>query len=122
MWNLVCTDPNIYYGLAVESHVLTKISIKIVQVLRWFVKDSEEMVDEEILRDLSELRVIFDTGKDGPVYTCFTVNKEQAKRLQKIVSTEIDIEKYDYFVGADAGYKVVQRLMKREAEVIDRTK
>lgn len=74
------------------------------RVLRWFDRESDELVGSAPLRGigLPTLQQMFDVPSDNPMYDCFPVTPSQASQLQAYVDVPIELNRFDYFVEADA--------------------
>lgn len=72
--------------------------------LHWYDKISESAVGDEDLKgiDLQSLQQLFGVPAHDSMYDCWEVKKEHLSRLQKCVSHSICLEKYDYFIEAQA--------------------
>jgi hypothetical protein len=72
--------------------------------LRWFAKSGDELIGEVPLDSLSldALRALFGAPAHDPMYDSFPVRTEHIAILQSKVNHPIDLERYDYFVEADA--------------------
>ncbi|MHB1155642.1 MAG: DUF7683 domain-containing protein [Phycisphaerales bacterium] len=73
-------------------------------VLRWFDRKSDEMAGSAPLRGihLATLQQLFGRSKADPMYDCYPVTARQTPRLQSCVDAPIQLDRYDYFVEADA--------------------
>ena len=77
----------------------------VTRMIRWFQKDpGEEFVGEATLRDvdLGELQRLFSVPRDNPMYESYPVRQEHVSTLQAHVDVPIELDRYEYFVEADA--------------------
>jgi hypothetical protein len=78
---------------------------EVVRILRWFEKDSGNgLVGEAIMAHarLQELQVLFDVPPPNPMYDCWLVGPAQSDAVSRMAGVTIDLERFDYFVEADA--------------------
>jgi len=77
---------------------------RVCRVMRWFDRSSDELVGSAPIRGihLTELQRMFGVEPDDPMYDCYPVTPTQASQLQACVDVPILLDKYDYFVEADA--------------------
>jgi len=73
---------------------------KIRRYLQWYDKNSEVVVGDESLKNisLSVLQTIFNVQKENPMYESWEVKAEHLIKLQKYVNHTISLNKYSYFV------------------------
>ena len=74
------------------------------RVLRWFDRVSDELVGSAPILGvkLVDLQRMFGVEPDNPMYDCYPVTPTQASQIQACVDAPILLDKYDYFVEADA--------------------
>jgi len=72
--------------------------------LRWFDRRGEHLVGEKELTGitLEELQTMFSVSADNPMYDCFRVQAPQVDRLARAIGDRLDMDKFEYFVEADA--------------------
>jgi len=78
---------------------------KVERVLRWFEKEGNNLVGEQVLDDvkLEQLQELFGISSENPMYDCYRVEtSEQIEYFQKLLNFQLDIESYEYFVECDA--------------------
>ena len=86
------------------THLTPPETAPVVRVLRWFNRETEELAGSAPLKniDLPRLQRMFRAKADDPMYDCFEVTTIEAGQLQVHVDVPIELEKYHYFVEADA--------------------
>ena len=69
-------------------------------ILRWFDRESLELVGEESLGPISEygVRILLDVPFDDPALDEYSVAPDHVETLSGIVSTAIDLNRYAYRV------------------------
>lgn len=77
-------------------------SYRIIRVLTWFQKDGDALVGEEALKGITvdELQRLFGTSPDDPMYAEYPARAPHVPRLQQCVNHRIDLNAFEYFVGA----------------------
>lgn len=78
--------------------------VNVHRILRWFNREDDELVGSAPLHgiNLTDLRRLFDVKDDDPMVDCYRVNAAHASQLQAYVDVPLLIDRYDYFVEADA--------------------
>ena len=51
---------------------------------------------------LADLQELFSVASDDPMYDSFPVTEAQVEPLNRATGISIDLQRYDYFVDADA--------------------
>lgn len=77
---------------------------KIDRVLRWFEKEGDDLVGEEVINNinLKHLQNLFKIDPENPMYDCYSVESaEQINYMQSLLNFELDTKSYDYFVECD---------------------
>ena len=77
---------------------------KIARVLRWFEKEGDDLVGEEVINNinLKHLQKLFKIDPENPMYDCYPVESaEQINYMQSLLNFELDTKSYDYFVECD---------------------
>lgn len=78
---------------------------KVERVLRWFEKEGNNLVGEEVLDDvrLEQLQKLFVISPENPMYDCYPVeSSDQIEYFQKLLNCRLDTYSYEYFVECDA--------------------
>lgn len=72
------------------------------RMLRWFDRQTDELAGQEALRGarVEELSRIFNRPADDPMYASYEVLDAQRKAIQPLVTHEIQLDQYAYFVEA----------------------
>ena len=72
--------------------------------ITWFDPQAERLVGEADLQNfpLSELQQLFGEPADQPMYDCYPITPEKLPALQPHVEHTIRLDRYDYFVEAEA--------------------
>lgn len=68
--------------------------------LTWFEKYGDRLVGEVALQDiaLADLQALFKLESDDLMLECYPVRPIHKRYLQQLVSHELDLDLYDYFV------------------------
>lgn len=76
----------------------------VCRVVRWFDRTTDELVGSAPIHgiELGDLQRMFGVGPDDPMYDCYAVTPVQASQLQAYVDAPMLLDRYDYFVEADA--------------------
>lgn len=75
------------------------------RLVRWYEKDpGNAMVGEAYLHDitLSKLQALFNVPAENPMYDCWPVRPEHLSALIPHLSVQMELDRYEYFVEADA--------------------
>lgn len=78
---------------------------RVIRKLVWFRKDNDELVGRADLRGipLRDLRTLFNSPPDDPnLYLCYEVGAVQKEAIQCHVEHRIRLDRYAYFVEAEA--------------------
>lgn len=72
----------------------------IVRKLRGYEKNGDALILEIKLPplDISYLQNLFGIDKDNPMYDAYEVHEKQKIVLEKYITEEIDLDRYDYFL------------------------
>lgn len=84
---------------------------KVERVLRWFEKEGNNLVGEQVLDDvkLEQMQELFEISSENPMYDCYRVeSSEQIEYFQKLLNFQLDLQSYEYFVECDAGSNMIQ--------------
>ena len=75
---------------------------QVVRVLRAFRWDNDELAGEWPIRglELPDLRELFDASDE--MYASYPVRREHVPTLERATGHAIDLDRYAYFVDADA--------------------
>ena len=74
-------------------------------MLRWFEKDPSDAFAGELELEgisLPVLQAMFHVDEDNPMYDCWSVEAEHVDMIQKHSRIRLELDKFDYFLEADA--------------------
>ena len=83
--------------------VSPKIKQQVIRVLRWYEKNGDALVGEQVLNlDLHWLQKLFGESRDSLMFECYPVSRMQARYLQRRLRRSFDLDSYAYFLECDA--------------------
>lgn len=93
---------------------------RVTRKIRWFRKDNEQLAGEADLHGITlrQLRQLFGCPADDPMYDCAPVTQAHVSKLQPhVVGHHIRLDRYEYFVEADAGTSRARAAVPRHRSV-----
>ena len=74
------------------------------RMVYWFDKASDSFVGKAELHDITllELQRMFNVPADNPMYDCWPIYAEHLGALMPHLAVPVDVDRYAYFVEADA--------------------
>lgn len=77
--------------------------MEVVRYLRWYDKTSERLAGE-LQHDvpLAKLQALFGVPTENIMYDCWPVTEREAVVLRGLLNVELQLDKFDYFVEANA--------------------
>jgi hypothetical protein len=75
---------------------------RVERILTAYPRDCEELVGEWRLAglELNELQAMFNRPADDPMYDEYEVKPQHAERLGRAIGQQLDLARFEYFVGA----------------------
>ena len=70
----------------------------------WFSRVTDELMGEETLRgvEADDLRELLHTDPLDPLYDCYPVTADERDWVQQHIQHRIRLDRYDYFIEAEA--------------------
>ena len=77
---------------------------RVIRIVRWFDRNTDKIVGSAPLRGISleSLQRMFGIDRKDPMYDCSPITESQATQLQAFLDVPLQLDRYDYFVEADA--------------------